>query len=90
MKPSFNIVWKRITNSVGDNFYTKTGLEFQYDVDDFAIYPSRTKYRISKSNVEVAYGFTPFDGPGVLNYQVRGPSYLWAILHDPRIRLKDW
>jgi hypothetical protein len=90
MSGSFNVVWDRIARLAGSQFKTKTGLEFTYIVDIKAFYPSRTKYRISKADFEVAYKFVPCDGPGVLNETVRGSSYIWAVLHDSRIRLSEW
>jgi alpha-beta hydrolase superfamily lysophospholipase len=29
----------------------------------------------------------PLDGPGLINHIARGPAYVWAVLHDPRITL---
>jgi hypothetical protein len=37
-----------------------------------------------------AYRHVPLEGPGELAGLVRGQSYIWAILHDTRIRKKDW
>jgi len=83
-------VWKRIKAHQGEKFHTKTGLEFTYNIKENGFFPSRTEYRISQSDVEKAYKLVPFDGPGVVNDIVRGPAYLWAVLHDTRIRKNDW
>lgn len=32
-------------------------------------------YRISQSDFKKAYDYVPFDGPGIINWTVRGPSY---------------
>jgi len=90
MKPSFPVVWGRITNLTGQSFTTKTGLDFSFLVQGNGLFPSRTKYRISKNDFGTAYTHVPYDGPGGLNNQVRGPAYVWAILHDRRIRKGDW
>jgi hypothetical protein len=50
------------------------------------LYPSRTAYRISQSEFRKAHEMMPIKGPGEISQLVRGPSYVWAILHDPRIR----
>jgi len=30
------------------------------------------------------------NGPGDITSTIRGAAYVWAILHDPRIRNADW
>lgn len=89
-KPVFREIFSRIKAYQNKLFHTKTGLEFSYSIDGNGFYPSRKKYRISISDIEKAYKLVPFDGPGVVNEIVRGPTYLWAVLHDPRIRKKVW
>ncbi len=88
--PDFSIVWSRIADHADESFLTKRGLEFTYEEAGGYIVPSRTRYRLSKGNFERAYKEVPFDGPGVVNATVRGPAYVWAILHDRRIRQGDW
>jgi len=82
---SFEEIWKKIIEHEGEVFYTKTGKEFTYEVIGDAIYPSRTNYRIPKTDFRKAYQIIPISGPGKINKVVRGPSYIWAILHDKRI-----
>ena len=89
-KPRFNEIYSRLKANQNEIFHTKTGLEFSYSIDGKGFYPSRTNYRISISDIEKAYELAPFDGPGVINHIVRGPAYLWAVLHDHRIRKTDW
>jgi hypothetical protein len=89
-KPSFETIWQRIQTSEGEIFHTITGLDFTYEVDNAKFLPSRAKYQIAKSDFQFAYQKIPFSGPGVVNQDVRGPAYVWAVLHDQRIRLKDW
>jgi hypothetical protein len=47
--------------------------------------PSRAKYSPSKSGFEKALALILCDGPGVLNRTIRGPTYVWALLHDKRV-----
>jgi len=82
---SFEEVWKRIISCEGEEFSTIQGLPFTYKILGDALYPSRTNYRISKADFRKAYRMVPIKGPGVINQIVRGPSYIWAVLHDPRI-----
>lgn len=84
-KTSFDIVWDRITAYEGRVFFTITRKEFKYKIHGNGFYPSRTKYRLSKNNFREAYNKMPIKGPGAISKTVRGPSYVWAILNDPRI-----
>jgi len=86
----FEEVWRRIVVHEGEIFHTKTGREFTYRIDGEGFYPSRTNYRISKSDFRKVYEIVPIPGPGVINGMVRGPSYVWAVLHDQRISLGEW
>jgi len=86
----FEEIWRRIVTHEGEIFRTKTGLEFTYRIDGEGFYPSRTSYRISKTDFRRAYEIVPIDGPGVINDIVRGPAYVWAVLHDQRISLGEW
>lgn len=86
----FEEIWIRIVNHEGETFHTITGLEFTYKIDGEGFYPSRTHYRISKTDFRKAYQMVPIDGPGMINEIVRGPAYTWAVLHDQRISLGEW
>ena len=48
--------------------------------------PDLPHYPLHRSQFEKAYGQGPLTGPGQLNDLVRGPSYVYAILTDPRVR----
>jgi len=86
----FEEIWSRIVGYAGEVFRTITGLKFTYEIDGEGFYPSRTKYRISKTDFRKAYEITPIEGPGAINEIVRGPAYIWAVLHDQRISLGEW
>jgi hypothetical protein len=88
--PSFVQVWDRIVAREGDTFKTKTGLAFTYKISGDGFLPSRTQYRITKSDFETAYAVVPLPGPGAINSIVRGPAYVWAVLHDSRISEGQW
>lgn len=81
----FDIVWRRIVALEGEPFTTKKGLPFTYRIEREALYPSRTEYRLSRADFAKAYSRVPLAGPGLINREVRGPSYIWAILHDKRV-----
>ena len=81
----FEEVWNHILRQAGRTFRTKTGLEFTYRVAGGVLVPSRTRYQISRSDFEATYNLGPISGPGQINNLVRGPAYVWAILHDTRV-----
>jgi hypothetical protein len=87
---SFDQVWKRIRAQEGRQYVTKRGREFTYSIDKQRLYPDRTIYSISKNDFKKAYRVVPLDGPNGISNEVRGPSYVWAILHDKRISLGEW
>jgi len=81
----FEEIWRRIVACSGQQFLTKRKLVFTYEIRGSGFHPSRTKYRISKSDFLNAYQRFPIDGPHVINSIVRGPAYVWSVLHDERI-----
>ena len=87
---SFELVWERIKSLEGEKFETKRGLPFTFEFLGDSFMPSRTKYTIGKGNFKKAFDLIPFDGPMVISQTVRGPSYIWAVLHDKRVRKADW
>jgi hypothetical protein len=90
LRPSIDDVWRRLREFEGRGFETKTGKPFTYEISGDVLHPSRTKYNVSKGEFRKALEFVPFDGPGAVNRLVRGPAYVWAVLHDTRIRRDDW
>ena len=89
MEFSFGEVWGRIEQYAGAEFRQKRGGVFTYEVVGNLIVPDRTDHRFARSQVEEAYHRMPVEGPGRLN-DLRGPSYLFAILMDDRIRQGEW
>ena len=74
----------------GEAFRTIQNLEFTYEITGDVFVPSRTEYNISKSDVKKVLERVPLKGPGEISNDVRGSSYLWAILHDSRISNNEW
>jgi len=97
----FQTIWDRICHLQGQKFITKTGKPFTYSVESGAtIWIERDGNRINqslaKSNFTQVYSMMQSSliiGPAEINKraikngqsQVRGPSYVWAILHDKRV-----
>ena len=88
--PDINKIWRRIERHRGEEFHTKTGLPFTYELQGEIFRPSRTTQNISRGDFERALSIAPFDGPGDVNRMVGGPAYIWAVLHDSRIRQEDY
>jgi len=86
----FDEIWKRIKSHEGEAFRTKRDFEFIYKIRGNAFHCSRTDYLLARSNFKKGYAHVPLDGPGLINHIVRGPAYVWAVLHDPRITLGAW
>ena len=89
-KPSIDEVWRRIGAHEGEMFHTKTGLSLTYSVDGNSLKTSRTKCHLSIGDFERALALVPLEKYTRLHRLVTGPPYVWAILHDPRIRMSDW
>jgi len=89
-KPSIDELWHRLKIHEGQEFETIRGERFTYSISGNTFLPSRTKYNISRADFDKALSLAPFEGPGAVNDAVRGPSYIWAVLHDKRIRRHDW
>ncbi|MFX1577296.1 MAG: hypothetical protein ACFFCF_08975 [Promethearchaeota archaeon] len=86
----FSEVWERILLNQGKVFYTKKRLKFTYTIQGNALITNRTKYPLIRKDIMSAHHHVPLTGPGELDGLVRGQSYIWAILHDKRIRKNDW
>jgi len=80
----FTTVWDRIAALAGSEFVQKTGRVFTYTVTGNTIVPSTTNRVLARTQFQKAYARSPLHGPGQLQ-DLQGPSYLFAILTDPRV-----
>jgi hypothetical protein len=90
LKPSFAEIWKRIVACENEEFRTISNLPFTYEINGNTLFTNRTDYNLSKADFVKAYDLVPINNPSVITKLVRGPSYIWAILHDERISKKEW
>jgi hypothetical protein len=81
-------VWQRIVELQGQTFHQKTGRPFTYTVTGGSVIPSTTNRLLAKSQFARAYERAPLRGPRQLQ-DLQGPSYLYAILTDPRVPAAD-
>jgi hypothetical protein len=91
MRSSANIdvVFARIEHYSGQTFRQIKGGEFKYRVESDYVVPDRTNQRIAKSQFAKALEFLPLTDTVPLQH-LRGPSYIFAILMDDRIRSGQW
>ena len=78
-------IWENIKRHEGEVFYTVSGLEFTYQVVVEKLIHTRIKVAISKSAFEKAIILNP-QKPSDLHNDVVGPSYIYALISDSRIR----
>jgi len=82
---TFTPIWDRITSHAGSEFRQKTGRAFTVSlVGNAIIVPSTTNRMLARTQFQRAYERSPLSGPGKLR-DLQGPSYLFAILTDPRV-----
>ena len=87
--PSIDVVWSRIEAHADATFTQIRGGLFTYAVRNGHVIPDRTQQQIPKSHFARALALVPLsDTTGI--QELRGPSYIYAILMDQRIREADW
>jgi hypothetical protein len=88
----FVSVWQSINHHAGEKFSTVTGLPFSYAVAGDAIWIERDgriiDQALSRGEFHKAWDRGPVTGPSELQ-DLRGPSYIFAILSDSRIIKKS-
>lgn len=89
MVSDFETVWNRILAYQGEEFKQILGGTFTYIVEGDYIVPDRTNWRFPKHQIEEAHTLMPVSNTRPLQH-LYGPSYLYAILMDERIRKGDW
>jgi hypothetical protein len=82
-------VWDRLVQHQGETFHQIRGGEFTYQLDNASLRPSRTDWAIPKAHIEEALGLVPLKSTVAVQH-LYGPSYIYAVLMDHRIRCGDW
>lgn len=86
---NINSVWERIEENAGEVFRQIKGGEFTYVVANGHLIPDRTRQQIPRSHFEKALAFVPLSTTREIQ-NLRGPSYIFAVLMDPQIRKDEW
>lgn len=84
-------VWTRVARHAGEPFVTVTGRQFTYTVKGKVLRPDHTNRNLPKSGFEKILPLLPLSTTTQVNrLGVQGPSYVFAILMDHRIRDQGW
>ena len=78
-------IWEKVLQHQGQIFRTVTGLEFTYRVSGEKVIHTRSKATLSKRDFEKAVMINPQKASDLHNF-VSGPSYVYAIITDDRIK----
>jgi hypothetical protein len=81
---SFEEIWFKIEKYAGETFRTKDGQEFTYTVQGDIFISDEPEQTISKNDFKKAYQSPDVD-PGEMVKIVKGPAFVWSVLHDKRI-----
>lgn len=89
-RTTFDTIWRRIVAHGGQTFCQVRGGEFHYEmIGPHSLRLSSVNQNLSYAILEQAYALVPLTNTGPVQH-LRAPSYLYAILMDPRIRQTDW
>jgi hypothetical protein len=89
LSTSIGVVWQRIRAHAGEEFTLVRGGVFQYEKFDNYLRPLGRVRHLSRSNFAKALPRLPLQNTADVN-DLQGPSYVFAILMDERIRATDW
>ena len=97
MQTSSDTVWQRIRDHAGEDFLAIDGTAFQYKLMEGSINSPKkstlqvvgNRHPIYRSTFEKAMELVPLQNTSDVKH-LRGPSYLYGILMDERIRCGDW
>ena len=82
-------VWRRVVALEGETFTQIRGGTFTFKVEGAYLDLDRTNWKIPRSHMEQALDLVPLLNTVAVRH-LFAPSYIYAILMDPRVRLTDW
>lgn len=83
------MVWARIIAAEGQVFTQIRGRIFIYEIISGSIVPSTTNRRLPMTDFKKAFSLVPLKNTAQIK-NLQGPSYIYAIMMDSRIRADDW
>lgn len=87
--PKIDVVWQRIQAHAGETFCQIRGGEFSYEVTGGGLRLNRTNQILPKKHLAEALELVPLRST-VPVHHLRAPSYIYAILMDPRVSAGEW
>lgn len=85
---SIDTVWKRIKDNESEIFHQIRGKPYTYEIVSDALIPLGINQQIGKSEFNKALPLLPLTNTVSIQH-LRGPSYIYSILMDERIRRDD-
>ncbi len=79
-------IWANIVKHEGEQFFTVTGRPCSYKISGNQIILLNTTRNIPRSNIERSLEVVNPTVSQFENMNLQGPSYIMAIITDPRIR----
>lgn len=86
---SIEELWGRLNQFEDEEFTQIRGGTFRFMITDTALFPDRTAWQIPRKHFAEALQFVPLTNTVAVQH-LFGPSYLYALLMDRRIRKSDW
>lgn len=88
MNISIDTVWKRIKRFEGQWFRLIRGKQYKYEVVGNSLTPIGINRNIPRSDFAKALASLPLESTTSVQH-LQGPSYIYSILMDKRIRGRD-
>jgi hypothetical protein len=85
---SIDTVRARIKALEGHTFRQVRGKEFKYSIVGSALVPEGINQNITRGEFEKALSLLPLENTAPVQH-LRGPSYIYAVLMDKRVRKDD-
>src|SRR5262245_23653549 len=82
-------LWVRLARHESDEFRQIRGRRFRYRLTDSGLVPDTTDWVIPRTHLAQGLERVPLRNTTPVQ-DLFGPSYIYAILMDPRIRRDDW
>ena len=93
MLEDFEIIWNRLIENQGKDFYTIKKVKFTYTIgNDNSFNPSAPEIfpkASNKENLRKAYNQWPVKGPSFFSKDIFASSYVWGVLNDSRIVFRE-
>jgi hypothetical protein len=86
---NFETIWSRIKTHEHETFTQIRGGQFTFEVSGNSVIPDRTNRVFPRSDFKKAFDLVPLRTTSQVQH-LQGPSYIYAIMMDDRIRQDDW